>query len=92
MTFFQLCFTLIEVVVGCIMLKIRTQGLGLIGAAFGLGFIIGPIIAFTTLALSGNNYQLVAFIAGGLRCLFCWRGFFNNLPLRGYNNCWRSSV
>ena len=26
--------------------KTRTQGLGLIGAAFGLGFIIGPIIAF----------------------------------------------
>ncbi|MCA9975297.1 MAG: MFS transporter, partial [Anaerolineales bacterium] len=25
--------------------KTRTQGLGLIGAAFGLGFIIGPIIA-----------------------------------------------
>ncbi|RPI29160.1 MAG: MFS transporter, partial [Chloroflexota bacterium] len=26
--------------------KTRTQGLGLIGAAFGLGFIIGPVIAF----------------------------------------------
>jgi DHA1 family tetracycline resistance protein-like MFS transporter len=43
--------------------KTRTQGLGLIGAAFGLGFIIGPIIAFTTLALSGNNYRLVAYVA-----------------------------
>lgn len=41
----------------------RTQGLGLIGAAFGLGFIIGPIIAFATLALSDNNYALVAFVA-----------------------------
>lgn len=27
--------------------KTRTQGLGLIGAAFGLGYIIGPIIAFS---------------------------------------------
>ena len=26
--------------------KTRTQGLGLLGAAFGLGFIIGPVIAF----------------------------------------------
>ena len=45
--------------------KTRTQGLGLIGAAFGLGFIIGPIIAFITLALSDNNYRLVAFVAAG---------------------------
>jgi len=43
--------------------KTRTQGLGLIGAAFGLGFIIGPIIAFATLALSDNNYSLVAYVA-----------------------------
>lgn len=43
--------------------KTRTQGLGLIGAAFGLGFIIGPIIAFIALAASGNNYSLVAYIA-----------------------------
>ena len=45
--------------------KTRTQGLGLIGAAFGLGFIIGPIIAFIVLAASGNNYSLVAYIAAG---------------------------
>lgn len=32
----------------------RTQGLGLTGAAFGLGFIIGPVIAILTLELSGN--------------------------------------
>lgn len=43
--------------------KTRTQGLGLIGAAFGLGFIVGPLIAFATLALSGDNYRLVAFVA-----------------------------
>ena len=43
--------------------KTRTQGLGLIGAAFGIGFIIGPIIAFVVLAASRNNYALVAFVA-----------------------------
>lgn len=43
--------------------KTRTQGLGLVGAAFGLGFIIGPIIAFVTLAATGGNYPWVAFVA-----------------------------
>lgn len=43
--------------------KTRTQGLGLIGAAFGMGFILGPVIAFLVLAASGQNYQAVAFTA-----------------------------
>jgi DHA1 family tetracycline resistance protein-like MFS transporter len=43
--------------------KNRTQGLGLIGAAFGLGFVIGPVIAFTSLAISGNDYRVPAFVA-----------------------------
>ncbi len=43
--------------------KTRTQGLGLIGAAFGLGFIIGPILAFVSLAVSDNNYHVPAFVA-----------------------------
>lgn len=43
--------------------KTRTQGLGLIGAAFGLGFIIGPVIAFVSLAATDNNYQVPAFAA-----------------------------
>jgi DHA1 family tetracycline resistance protein-like MFS transporter len=43
--------------------KTRTQGLGLLGAAFGLGFIVGPLIAFVSLAISGNNFHVPAFIA-----------------------------
>jgi len=43
--------------------KTRTQGLGLIGAAFGLGFVFGPIIAFIVLAATGQNYQAVAWTA-----------------------------
>ncbi|MEP7288513.1 MAG: MFS transporter [Chloroflexota bacterium] len=43
--------------------KTRTQGLGLLGAAFGLGFIIGPLIAFVSLAVSGNNFHVPAFAA-----------------------------
>ena len=43
--------------------KTRTQGLGLLGAAFGLGFILGPIIAFISLAASGNDYRVPALVA-----------------------------
>lgn len=43
--------------------KTRTQGLGLVGAAFGVGFVLGPIIAFIVLAATGQNYQAVAFTA-----------------------------
>lgn len=43
--------------------KTRTQGLGLIGAAFGLGFIIGPALAGTALLLTDNNYSAPAFMA-----------------------------
>ncbi|MBC6937608.1 MAG: MFS transporter [Chloroflexi bacterium] len=43
--------------------KTRTQGLGLIGAAFGLGFILGPVISGIALGLSGNNYHVPAFVA-----------------------------
>ncbi len=49
--------------------KTRTQALGLIGAAFGLGFIIGPIIAFVTLALTNNDYRIPAFVAAGFSVL-----------------------
>jgi len=43
--------------------KTRAQGLGLLGAAFGLGFILGPIIAAVALAVSQNDYHVPAFIA-----------------------------
>ncbi|MAU12150.1 MAG: hypothetical protein CL607_20175 [Anaerolineaceae bacterium] len=49
--------------------KTRTQGLGLLGAAFGLGFTIGPAIAGITLSLTNNNYQVPAFIAAGFSLL-----------------------
>ncbi len=43
--------------------KTRTQGLGLVGAAFGIGFVFGPVIGFLTLLLSNNNYHAPAFVA-----------------------------
>lgn len=49
--------------------RTRTQAMGLIGAAFGLGFTVGPVIAFASLAASGNNYAIPAFIAAGFSLL-----------------------
>jgi DHA1 family tetracycline resistance protein-like MFS transporter len=62
--------------------KTRTQGLGLLGAAFGLGFVIGPVIAFISLALSGNDYRAPAFVAAGfsaLSILLTWFWFEETL-------------
>jgi MFS transporter, DHA1 family, tetracycline resistance protein len=42
----------------------RTQGLGLTGAAFGLGFIFGPVISLLTLEI-GDSLALPAFTAAG---------------------------
>src|SRR5574342_807787 len=43
--------------------KTGTQGLGRVGAAFGVGFILGPIIAYIMLKLSGGDYRTVALSA-----------------------------
>jgi DHA1 family tetracycline resistance protein-like MFS transporter len=43
--------------------KSRNRGLGMIGAAFGLGFIIGPAVGGL---LSGISYSVPAFAAAGL--------------------------
>jgi len=52
----------------------RAKGLGLIGAAFGMGFIIGPV---TGGLLSQYGYNVPAFVAAGLALLnfiliFAW--------------------
>jgi DHA1 family tetracycline resistance protein-like MFS transporter len=63
--------------------KTRTQGLGLIGAAFGLGFTVGPVLAFVVLAVTGNNYHVVAFVAAAFSALsfsLTWFWFKETLP------------
>lgn len=42
----------------------RAKGMGLIGAAFGLGFVIGP--ALGGLLSTGGHYTLPAFVAAGM--------------------------
>jgi DHA1 family tetracycline resistance protein-like MFS transporter len=45
------------------------RSLGLLGAAFGLGFVVGPIITFISLALSQNDYHVPAFVAAAFSAL-----------------------
>jgi DHA1 family tetracycline resistance protein-like MFS transporter len=47
--------------------KSRARGLGLIGAAFGVGFIFGPALGGTL--SGGGNYSLPAFFATGFAAL-----------------------
>jgi DHA1 family tetracycline resistance protein-like MFS transporter len=56
--------------------KTRTQGLGLVGAAFGLGFVVGPVIAAISLAVTNNNYHIPAYIAAGFSLLSILLTFF----------------
>ena len=56
--------------------RTRAQGLGLIGAAFGLGFTVGPAIAGIALVASGNNYHVPAFIAAGFSLVSILLTFF----------------
>jgi MFS family permease len=61
----------------------RTQGLGLVGAAFGLGFVAGPLIAFFSLSISHNNFHVPAFIAAGfslVSILLTWFWLPETLP------------
>ncbi len=51
----------------------RSKGLGLIGAAFGLGFIIGPAVGGL---LSQSGYSLPAFVAAGLSFLNLFSIYF----------------
>ena len=54
----------------------RTRGLGLVGAAFGMGFIMGPVIAFAVLLATGGNYQAVAITAAAFSFLSMLLTFF----------------
>ncbi len=49
--------------------KTRSQGLGLVGAAFGMGFIFGPALSGLVLVLTNNNYSAPAFAASGFAFL-----------------------
>ncbi len=54
--------------------KERTKGMGMIGAAFGLGFVFGPMLGGI---LSGYGYEVVGYFAAGFSFLaFIFASFF----------------
>ena len=62
--------------------KNRAQGLGITGAAFGLGFIFGPVISLLALEFT-NNLAIPAFIAAAysfVSILLTVFGFHETLP------------
>ncbi len=44
----------------------RKHGMALIGAAFGIGFTFGPLIAFGALSLFPDNLEAIGYVASGL--------------------------
>ena len=44
----------------------RTRAMGLIEAAYSLGFLAGTMVGFLVLRLSDDNYQAVPFVAAGI--------------------------
>jgi DHA1 family tetracycline resistance protein-like MFS transporter len=68
----------------------RTRGLGITGAAFGLGFIFGPIIAIITFELTNSLVipALTAAIYSFVSMLITWFMFDETLPpeKRGQGN------
>ncbi|MDZ4667020.1 MAG: MFS transporter [bacterium] len=58
----------------------RAKNMGLLGAAFGLGFIFGPPVGGYLKALSGpGSVDMVGYVAAGL-CAFNWILAYNFLP------------
>lgn len=56
--------------------KNRTAGLGLIGAAFGIGFTVGPALATLILYLTNQNYHAVAWAAAAFSLFSILLSFF----------------
>lgn len=54
----------------------RASGMGMIGAAFGLGFIFGPVFGAQLVDWGGGGPQLLGFVSAGLALInvaFVWR-------------------
>jgi MFS family permease len=65
--------------------KDRAKGMGLIGMAFGLGFVLGPGVGgmLATIEVGGRHGPVACFVAAGLSAVnFVWaqRGLAESLP------------
>lgn len=68
----------------------RSQGMGILGAAFGLGFTLGPALSGVLVGLGGDepNLRLPLFVAAGLSFMaFLWAWYM--LPESKPRGAWR---
>ncbi|VTR97966.1 MFS transporter [Tuwongella immobilis] len=64
------------VIADCTTPEKRSRGMALIGAAFGIGFTFGPLLAYGSLKLFPDWNGGVGYLASGLSLvalLFCWK-------------------
>ena len=47
----------------------RTRGLGMIEAAYSLGFLAGPLVGLLTLALTNDDYRMIPYVAAVISLL-----------------------
>jgi MFS family permease len=47
----------------------RTQGMGMVEAAYSLGFLTGPLVGLITLALTDNDYRMIPYVAAAISLL-----------------------
>jgi MFS family permease len=47
----------------------RTHGLGMIEAAYSLGFLAGPLVGLLTLALTNDDYRMIPYVAAAISLL-----------------------
>ena len=43
-----------------------TRGMGMIEAAYALGFLAGPLVGFITLALTNDDYRMIPYVAAAI--------------------------
>ena len=58
----------------------RTKAMGMVGAAFGLGFIVGPILGGITAAIGNTLPGIIAAIITAVNLIMAWRVLPESIP------------
>lgn len=58
----------------------RTKAMGMVGAAFGLGFIVGPILGGITAAIGNTLPGIIAAVITGINLIMAWRVLPESVP------------
>ena len=58
----------------------RTKAMGMVGAAFGLGFIVGPILGGITAAIGNTLPGIIAAIITAINLIMAWRVLPESIP------------